>query len=94
MLYQVAFKRLLFIDVIANECEAIPGPDCHVAEFILSKAEGLLAMTGNVQHNLMIIILVFNCINNSYMLCFWAGGEDYAQELPYSSLFRKRSSTG
>jgi len=25
--YQVTFKRLLFIDVIANECEAIPGPD-------------------------------------------------------------------
>ena len=25
--YQVAIKRLLFIDVIANECEAIPGPD-------------------------------------------------------------------
>ena len=26
-LYQVASKRLLFLDVIANECEAIPGPD-------------------------------------------------------------------
>jgi len=26
-LYQVAFKGLLFINVIANECEAIPGPD-------------------------------------------------------------------
>ena len=25
--YQVAFKRLLLIDVIANECEAIPGPE-------------------------------------------------------------------
>ena len=25
--YQVAFKRLLLMDVIANECEAIPGPD-------------------------------------------------------------------
>jgi len=31
--------------------------------------------------------LVFNCINNSYMICSWAGGEDYAQELPSSSLF-------
>ena len=27
ILYQVTFKRLLFTDVIANECEAIPGPD-------------------------------------------------------------------
>jgi len=41
-----------------------------------------------------ILNLVFNCKNNSYMLCSWAGGEDYAQELPCSSLFRKRSSTG
>jgi len=31
--------------------------------------------------------LVFNCKNNSYMLCFWAGGENHAQELPSSSLF-------
>ena len=27
VLYQVAFKRLLFIDGIANQYEAIPGPD-------------------------------------------------------------------
>jgi len=40
-------RRLLFIDVIANECEAISlhRIDCHVAEFILSKVKVLLAMT-------------------------------------------------
>ena len=28
--------------------------------------------------------LVFNCKSNSYMLFSWAGGEEYAQELPYT----------
>ena len=47
VLYQVASKRLLFLDVIANECEAIPGPD------LIFKNMYLILSSRNWSHSML-----------------------------------------
>jgi nitrogenase molybdenum-cofactor synthesis protein NifE len=93
-------KRSEFYQVLA---EAGLGTCKHIAdcktfeEFQLMSRSAynlLIKPAGKLAVEQMKKKLVFNCINNSNMLCSWAGGEDYAQELPCSSLFRKGSSTG
>ena len=32
-------------------------------------------------------ILVLTCIINSYMICFWVGGKNYAQRISHSTVF-------
>jgi len=37
-------------------------------------------------------MLMLTCIINSYMICFWVGGQNYAQRISHSTVFREGSS--
>ncbi len=35
----------------------------------------------------ILAMLVLTCLNNSYVICFWVGGQNYAQRMSHSTVF-------